>query len=138
MYTWRLQAWTCPLRCFQTIQGLPTCTDRPPKQKNIVPTLWVLEHALQVLFDNEYRRAYERLLRKLLNYPKHPAVVLMHSYNWMAPPIGRFWNTIERELLEFAYYYDLPSLSLKAATHTQMRHGVEGFQVGAWAHQGAV
>ena len=31
-------------------------------------------------FLNDVRGAFERLLRKLLNYPNRPAVVLMHAY----------------------------------------------------------
>ena len=33
-------------------------------------------------FLNEPRRAFERLLRKLLGYPNRPAVVLLHAYAW--------------------------------------------------------
>lgn len=35
------------------------------------------------MFENSMRRAYERLLRKLLQYPNAPAVVLVHSYCWL-------------------------------------------------------
>lgn len=31
-------------------------------------------------FQNDVRRGFERLVRKLLNYPNRPAVVLMHAY----------------------------------------------------------
>lgn len=34
-------------------------------------------------FDNAPRRSFERLLRKLLRYPRQPAVVLVNSYAWM-------------------------------------------------------
>ena len=40
-------------------------------------------HNLHPLFENSMRRAYERLLRKLLKYPNGPAVVLVHSYCWL-------------------------------------------------------
>ena len=33
-------------------------------------------------FTNDMRRGMERLLRRLLTYPKRPAVVLMHAYMW--------------------------------------------------------
>ena len=33
-------------------------------------------------FENDVRRPFERLLRKILNFPNRPAVVLMHSYVW--------------------------------------------------------
>lgn len=32
-----------------------------------------------VKFDNAIRRAFERLIRKLLNYPNKPAVILMNA-----------------------------------------------------------
>ena len=35
------------------------------------------------MVENSMRRAYERLLRKLLQYPNAPAVVLIHSYCWL-------------------------------------------------------
>ncbi|KAG1678053.1 hypothetical protein FOA52_000849 [Chlamydomonas sp. UWO 241] len=81
------------------------------------------------LFMNEYRRAFERLLRKLLEYPNSPAVVLVHSYDWNGAPRGHFWSNLEREYVEFATFYDLPSLSLKAATFRQMVAGEAGYSV---------
>ena len=33
-------------------------------------------------FENDVRRPFERLLRKLLKFPNRPAVVLMHAYVW--------------------------------------------------------
>lgn len=32
--------------------------------------------------DNNARRSYERLIRKLLLYPNRPAVVLYHAFRW--------------------------------------------------------
>lgn len=97
-----------------------------PKTTDLVLVEYTVNdiHHVMPLFTNEYRRAYERLLRKLLGYPNRPAVVLMHSFNWMAPPIGKFWSNLEREYIEFAWYYDLPSLSLKSSSFHQMITGV--------------
>ena len=36
------------------------------------------------LFVPQIRRPYEKLLRKLLNYPNKPAVVQLHAYKWWA------------------------------------------------------
>lgn len=33
-------------------------------------------------FQNDMRRGMERLLRRLLTYPRRPAVILMHAYMW--------------------------------------------------------
>lgn len=33
-------------------------------------------------FLHEIRRAMERMIRKLLNYPNRPAVILLHAYAW--------------------------------------------------------
>ncbi|KAG2422480.1 hypothetical protein HXX76_016004 [Chlamydomonas incerta] len=66
------------------------------------------------------RRAFERLLRKLLVLPSRPAVVLVNMYAHNAPaPDGsgccKFWNNAERDFTELAAHYGLPSVSLKAA-----------------------
>ena len=39
-------------------------------------------HSPKPAFQNNLRRSFERLLRKLLNYPNFPAVVLVHAYIW--------------------------------------------------------
>ncbi|KAG1658766.1 hypothetical protein FOA52_001308 [Chlamydomonas sp. UWO 241] len=67
--------------------------------------------------NNGVRRPFERLLRKLLNYPKRPAVVLVHAYVWhsVLPPSGKFWASSERDHHEFGSFYGLPQLSVKAA-----------------------
>eukprot|EP00798_Chlamydomonas_sp_ICE-L_P032023 gene32023-16547_t len=82
-------------------------------------------------FINNIRRAFERLLRKLLQYPNRPAVVLMHSYIWGQPVpfVGSYWSNAEHELSKFGLYYGLPSLSVKAAVYHHMVAGEAGFQV---------
>ncbi|KAG1660750.1 hypothetical protein FOA52_010624 [Chlamydomonas sp. UWO 241] len=86
------------------------------------------------LFNNDMRRAYERLIRKLLSYPNQPAVVLLHTYTWMQGhhnTAGTYWSGAEREFSELSLYYALPALSLKSAVYHRMRVGEEGFQVAA-------
>lgn len=39
-------------------------------------------HASQATMDTAERRAYERLLRKLLKLPNRPAVILLHTYSY--------------------------------------------------------
>lgn len=41
--------------------------------------------------DTDPRRQYERLLRRLLNYPNHPAVIQLNTWSWfnMGDPKGR-------------------------------------------------
>lgn len=41
------------------------------------------------LWDNRERRSLERLVRKLLDYPLKPAIILLHAYDWQisTPPV---------------------------------------------------
>uniref|UniRef100_A0A7S0S1A6 SGNH hydrolase-type esterase domain-containing protein n=1 Tax=Chlamydomonas leiostraca TaxID=1034604 RepID=A0A7S0S1A6_9CHLO len=80
-------------------------------------------------FQNNVRRPFERLLRKLLNYPKRPAVVMMHQYIWYQayPFEGSFWNNAEREFQEFAMYYQIPTVSIKACCYHLLANNTVGF-----------
>ena len=40
------------------------------------------------LYLTDMRKSFERLIRKVHNYPKKPAVVLVHSYIWNHLPPG--------------------------------------------------
>ena len=44
---------------------------------------------------------------------------------------GVFWSSAEREYQELAWYYRLPTASVKAACYEAMAAGVEGFEVHA-------
>ena len=46
----------------------------------------------QPLWNNEVRRPLERLVRKLLDYPLRPAILLLHAYDWQisSPRVRRF------------------------------------------------
>lgn len=67
-------------------------------------------------FANDHRAAYERLLRKLLQYPRRPAVVLLHAYSYLMVKDHAYWKNAESEFHEFATYYHLPELSLKVCS----------------------
>eukprot|EP00798_Chlamydomonas_sp_ICE-L_P025706 gene25706-11364_t len=84
-------------------------------------------------FNNAMRRPFERLLRKLLNYPNKPAIVLLNAYGflWGLPEEqGLYYShTSDPDFGEFASYYRLQSLSVKAATYHLMKQGVKGFNI---------
>ena len=115
----------------------------------IVPIILFLYHLQDILFvdytvndkphipfKSEIRRGFERLLRKLLALPHKPAVVLMHHFCPLCDPKFTYWGNAERELDEFASYYGLPTLSIKAATHHLMAADVPGFSVAATRSNG--
>lgn len=79
-------------------------------------------------FDNESRRSFERLIRKLLSYPNQPAVILVNAYSYVAGG-GRYWMNSESQYFDFATYYQLPMLSLKACCYHLMVAGAPGFNV---------
>ncbi|GAX72559.1 hypothetical protein CEUSTIGMA_g15.t1 [Chlamydomonas eustigma] len=89
------------------------------------------EHAPLPLFDNHVRRSFERLLRKLLDYPKRPAILLLHTYAWheTSDPKGKYWGNAERELGEIGLYYSLPAVSVRGCCYHLMRKNVSGFRV---------
>lgn len=79
-------------------------------------------------FDNVARRSFERLIRKLLNYPNRPAVVLLNAYSYFLSG-GQYWRNAESEFFELAAYYQVPMLSLKACCYHLMIKGIKGFDV---------
>ena len=53
-------------------------------------------------------------------------MILLHAFQWFrAPPAlpGAYWLGSERDLHEFALYYSLPEVSVKAACWHLMREG---------------
>lgn len=79
--------------------------------------------------------------RRLLSYNAHPtsAPQLHHYPWWRASGDGRrlglfYYPLTEQHFTLLAHYYDLPSLSVRAALHPLMRNGVDGFKVG-WVCQ---
>lgn len=82
------------------------------------------------------KRGYEQLLRKLLALPHRPAVVLLHHYCYLPPTLdeatrGRFdyLEPAETSAAFIGQYYDVPSLSVRAASYPLMHANVSGFQV---------
>ncbi|KAI7846340.1 hypothetical protein COHA_000177 [Chlorella ohadii] len=100
--------------------------------------LVVLEYTAN---DNEFvglnsleRRAYEHLLRRLLSLDSRPAVVLLHAYQWWRAAgggmtSGFFYKEPEQQLTTLSHYYDVPSLSMRAAAWRSWWDGVDGFKV---------
>eukprot|EP00955_Chlamydomonas_euryale_P000379 4246-Chlamydomonas_euryale.AAC.1 len=108
-------------------------------------------------------RPFERLVRKLLRLPHHPAVVLLDTIQllnvrWavrmrdtaparLAPQAPRtasashapvdqvdlYLRNCEAELFEVATYYGLPLLSFKAAAFGRVQNGEAGFWVCGWS-----
>ncbi|KAG2432625.1 hypothetical protein HXX76_008965 [Chlamydomonas incerta] len=108
------------------------------------PDLVLLEYAIndppfpQPAFENEPRKSLELLLRKLLLLPGRPAVALLNGYRWQGQftlpgptkreALGVYYSNAEPEYFEFATYYGLQLLSLKAAVYHQMVAGVRSFR----------
>lgn len=64
------------------------------------------------VFDNAVRRPFERLLRKLLQFPNQPAVILLNAYAWFQlekplKPDGLYYTGSDREFFELAAYYQV-------------------------------
>ncbi|EFJ49700.1 hypothetical protein VOLCADRAFT_89683 [Volvox carteri f. nagariensis] len=88
--------------------------------------------------EDSPRRPLERLLRKVLNLPSNPAVVLVNMFA-MGPSNGIYWQTAEREFMEFTAYYGLPSVSLRAAVFpSATAGGAEEVSPGAIFNGGAM
>ncbi|KAG2491005.1 hypothetical protein HYH03_010677 [Edaphochlamys debaryana] len=90
--------------------------------------------------DNEPRKSLELLLRKLLNFPSRPAVALLNIYRWFGDeqvpnsnPLRikpqPYYNSPDADFFEYASYYGLQSISLKAAAYHRMVAGDPGFKV---------
>ncbi len=60
-----------------------------------------------------------------LGLSRRPAVILIHSFIWfrMDYRVGTFWPSSERDFHEFAMYYGLPELSVKASAWRLMQEG---------------
>lgn len=91
------------------------------------------EHRKEPIFDNNARKPMERLVRKLLLLPSRPAIVLLNTFAWFntQPFEGVFWSSAEREFQELAWYYHLPTVSVKAACYADMVAAKEGYSVHA-------
>ncbi|KAL4450123.1 hypothetical protein ABPG77_010792 [Micractinium sp. CCAP 211/92] len=80
------------------------------------------------------RRSYEFMLRSVLGVASQPAVVLLNHYSWYLSrgygvSSGLFFSGPESAFNDLAQYYDVPSMSLRAAAWRLMDKDVDGFRV---------
>ena len=55
---------------------------------------------------------------------RRPAVILIHAYKWFHHEnVGNYYSSSESQFHDFAMYYGLPELSVKAAAWNLMRTG---------------
>uniref|UniRef100_A0A383V5K6 SGNH hydrolase-type esterase domain-containing protein n=1 Tax=Tetradesmus obliquus TaxID=3088 RepID=A0A383V5K6_TETOB len=90
-----------------------------------------LEYAVNDGWDTHNvmkRKIYERLLRKVLSKPKHPAVILVQlptvgmAYSSRHKDKTPFYKTVEDTYGSFAAYYDTPYLSMRNAIWRLAEH----------------
>lgn len=125
--------------------GAPLLHHRPDWERPCLPAAHMpavtLEFAINdkvdVPLNSPQRKAYEQLIRRLLALPGRPAVVLLHHYAWWMAggdglKGGLFYREPEGQHTALAHYYDLPSVSVRAAVWRLMLAGIDGFKVGAW------
>ena len=81
------------------------------------------DFAIDSMFKNPNMQAYERLLRKILKRPSHPAVVLLQFPTWgqQFPSNSsfrkHFHESAEDQYGTMSHYYDLPWLSYRNAVY---------------------
>ncbi|KAL4423959.1 hypothetical protein ABPG75_001260 [Micractinium tetrahymenae] len=110
---------------------------------DLVTLEFAINDKADVPFASPHRKAYEQLIRRLLALPGQPAVVLLHHYAWwMAAGDGAkgglFYRQPEGQHTILAHYYDLPSVSVRAAVWRLMQAGVEGFKTDKMVRPGSV
>eukprot|EP00873_Tetraselmis_striata_P010420 jgi/Tetstr1/430684/TSEL_020477.t1 len=74
------------------------------------------------------KRAFERLLRQLLDFPSRPAVVLFELFSWLRHE-GNFWLTGEDSHGVLAKYYGIPVISSRSAFYHSWRLEEPGFKL---------
>ena len=60
----------------------PSPLPSPPPPLFILMCSWNDIHNVQPPLANPERRQFERLVRKVLDYPSRPAVLLLHVWTW--------------------------------------------------------
>eukprot|EP00884_Botryococcus_braunii_P016637 jgi/Botrbrau1/3657/Bobra.0204s0047.1 len=78
--------------------------------------------------DNYQRRGYERLLRKLLDYPNAPAIIPVYWWAGIRHNFT-FWDVAEDQLETLAKYYELSSISFRNAYYKQIMTAAQGFNL---------
>jgi hypothetical protein len=98
-----------------------------PSDVDLVVVEYAINDPYNAEHDTDMRKAFERLLRKLLNLPKKPAVILLLNYNWNTAQGVYYKGTAEADFLTYATFYSLPALSVRAAVHELLENNVDGF-----------
>lgn len=80
------------------------------------------------------RRSYEFMLRSVLRVASQPAVVLLNHYSWYLArgdgvSSGLFFSGPESSFNDLAQYYDVTSMSMRAAAWRLMDKNIDGFRV---------
>lgn len=80
------------------------------------------------------RKYFELLLRRLLASPAAPAVLVLHHYGWWEAAgdgldRGLFYREPESALSALSHFYDVPTVSVRAAAWRLMQAGLMGFKV---------
>ena len=78
-----------------------------------------------------YRRGYEMLLRKLLGYRQHPAIIALHSWSpFFNHP--NFFSTAEDPIQSIVAYYGLQSVSMRNALFHATWQRQQNFKGSQW------
>ncbi|KAI3428300.1 hypothetical protein D9Q98_006679 [Chlorella vulgaris] len=107
-----------------------------PQDVDLVTLEFSANERADAPFTSLERRSFEQLIRRLLQYPGRPAILLLHHYAWWEAPgdgvdRGLFYRQPEGQLTEMAHYYDIPTVSIRAAAYHLMAAGVDKFRVDA-------
>eukprot|EP00887_Chlorella_sp_A99_P003009 scaffold9.g3009.t1 len=112
------------------------CSERlVPEPSDLVVVEFTQNDPRDASLGSPQRWGIESLLRRVLGNNGAPAAVLLHHYAyWLAQGDGHWagWYphpSTEADFTTLAAYYDVPSLSLRAAVHPLMRTNVTGFRV---------
>ncbi len=77
------------------------------------------------------RRGYEMLLRKLLGYRQHPAIIALHSWSpFFNHP--NFFSTAEDPIQSIVAYYGLQSVSMRNALFHPTWQRQQNFKGSQW------
>lgn len=86
------------------------------------------------------RLGFERLLRKLQDFPNRPAVVLLHHFAWFSAggaegKVADYLVTAENDFNVLGQYYNLPILSIRSAAYYLMFRKEPGYLVHKWRRE---
>ncbi|PRW56151.1 expressed protein isoform B [Chlorella sorokiniana] len=79
--------------------------------------------------DTPVQLGIERLMRRMLRQPNHPAVVALNVFGFRFPNRGVYQRSVENQIQVMAQFYGLPAASLRAAAWRRMLAGSNGFDV---------